>query len=118
MPPKKKVAAIVKIALNAGAATPAPPVGTAEPESDGRSRIPSPDETAEAGDDDGEETAAATPAAPAPSDGGGSRPIYKKWWFWAGIGAVAIGTTAIVIATTGDDGSSAPDAHFPVRSAF
>ncbi|MCC6993639.1 MAG: hypothetical protein IT370_03315 [Deltaproteobacteria bacterium] len=96
----------------------APPVGTAEPESDGRSRIPSPDETAEAGDDDGEETAAATPAAPAPSDGGGSRPIYKKWWFWAGIGAVAIGTTAIVIATTGDDGSSAPDAHFPVRSAF
>ena len=29
MPPKKKVAAIVKEALNAGAATPAPPVGTA-----------------------------------------------------------------------------------------
>lgn len=29
MPPKKKVAAIVKIALNAGQASPAPPVGTA-----------------------------------------------------------------------------------------
>jgi large subunit ribosomal protein L11 len=29
MAPKKKVAAIVKIAINAGAATPAPPVGTA-----------------------------------------------------------------------------------------
>lgn len=29
MPPKKKVANIVKIALNAGSATPAPPVGTA-----------------------------------------------------------------------------------------
>ena len=29
MPPKKKIAAIVKIAINAGAATPAPPVGTA-----------------------------------------------------------------------------------------
>ena len=29
MPPKKKVAAIVKVAPNAGAATPAPPVGTA-----------------------------------------------------------------------------------------
>ena len=29
MPPKKKVAALVKIALKAGAATPAPPVGTA-----------------------------------------------------------------------------------------
>lgn len=29
MPPKKKVSAVVKIALQAGAATPAPPVGTA-----------------------------------------------------------------------------------------
>ena len=29
MPPRKKVAALVKVALNAGAATPAPPVGTA-----------------------------------------------------------------------------------------
>ena len=29
MPPKKKVAAVVKIALNAGSAPPAPPVGTA-----------------------------------------------------------------------------------------
>jgi large subunit ribosomal protein L11 len=29
MPPKKKVAALVKVALKAGAATPAPPVGTA-----------------------------------------------------------------------------------------
>ena len=29
MPPKKKVAALVKVALNAASATPAPPVGTA-----------------------------------------------------------------------------------------
>ena len=29
MPPKKKVAALVKVALNAGSATPAPPVGPA-----------------------------------------------------------------------------------------
>ena len=29
MPPRKKVAAVVKVQLNAGAATPAPPVGTA-----------------------------------------------------------------------------------------
>src|SRR4051812_6672749 len=29
MPPKKKIAALVKVALQAGAATPAPPVGTA-----------------------------------------------------------------------------------------
>src|SRR5690606_41672113 len=29
MPPKKKIAALVKVQLNAGSATPAPPVGTA-----------------------------------------------------------------------------------------
>src|SRR3954449_13204199 len=29
MPPKKKIAALVKVQLHAGAATPAPPVGTA-----------------------------------------------------------------------------------------
>ena len=29
MPPRKKIAAVVKVQLNAGAATPAPPVGTA-----------------------------------------------------------------------------------------
>src|SRR3546814_2844815 len=29
MPPKKKIAALVKVQLQAGAATPAPPVGTA-----------------------------------------------------------------------------------------
>ncbi|MGH3390429.1 MAG: 50S ribosomal protein L11 [Actinomadura sp.] len=29
MPPRKKIAALVKVQLNAGAATPAPPVGTA-----------------------------------------------------------------------------------------
>src|SRR3954468_16944215 len=29
MPPKKKIAALVKVQLNAGAATPAPPAGTA-----------------------------------------------------------------------------------------
>ena len=29
MPPRKKLAAVVKVQLNAGAATPAPPVGTA-----------------------------------------------------------------------------------------
>ncbi len=29
MAPKKKVAAVVKVAIQAGAATPAPPVGTA-----------------------------------------------------------------------------------------
>ena len=44
------------------------------------------------------------------SGGGGSRPIYKKWWFWAGIGAVAVGTAAVIVATSG--GGDTPDSHF------
>jgi ribosomal protein S20 len=39
------------------------------------------------------------PAAPEPADAG--QPIYKKWWFWTGVGAVVVaGTvTAILLAT-------------------
>ena len=94
----------------------APPVGTAEPEGDGRASIPSPDETAEAGDEADDE-ADTTPAAPAPRDGGGSRPIYKKWWFWAGIGAVAVGTVAIIAVSSGGS-ASAPDSHFGTTEVF
>jgi tetratricopeptide (TPR) repeat protein len=32
---------------------------------------------------------------------GTSRPMWKKWWFWTGLAAVAAGTTAIVLTTTG-----------------
>ena len=64
--------------------------------------------------------AAAEPAAPAPAASSSSssilvaqadasaspqsaRPIYKRWWFWAGIGAVAAGAViAGVIATRPD----------------
>lgn len=34
-------------------------------------------------------------------------PIYKKWWFWTGIGAAVIGGTAAVYATS--TSSRAPD---------
>jgi hypothetical protein len=30
-------------------------------------------------------------------------PIYKKWWFWAGAGVVAVGATALVIGASGSD---------------
>ena len=34
------------------------------------------------------------------------KPVYKKWWFWTGIGVVAIGGTAAIYASGG--GSSPP----------
>jgi hypothetical protein len=43
----------------------------------------------------------------APRDGA-SDPIYRRWWFWAGAGAVATGVlTAILVSTSG--GSAARD---------
>ncbi len=55
------------------------------------------------------------PEGPAP-EGSGKRPIYKKWWFWAGIGAVAVGAT--VLAVTASGGNSDPDTHFPRKELF
>ncbi len=52
--------------------------------------------------------------APGPMDSpsdGGSRPIYKKWWFWTAIGVVAVGATVAVVAVS-SGGESAPDADF------
>ena len=46
------------------------------------------------------------PGSQTGTGGGGGRPIYKKWWFWAGIGAVAAGTVAIVVVMSGDEGVS------------
>jgi tetratricopeptide (TPR) repeat protein len=35
------------------------------------------------------------------------KPVYKKWWFWTGIGVAAVGGTAAIYAT--QSGSSPPD---------
>jgi tetratricopeptide (TPR) repeat protein len=52
---------------------------------------------------------ASAPASPTglaiATDGGRAAPdarppaIYKRWWFWAGVGALAVGATAVAIAT-------------------
>lgn len=43
------------------------------------------------------------------------RPIYKRWWFWAGVGAVVVGS-AVVVASSGSS-SGAPSTslgHQPI----
>jgi tetratricopeptide (TPR) repeat protein len=37
---------------------------------------------------------------------GPDKPVYKKWWFWTGIGVVAAGGTAVFLTSSG--GSSPP----------
>ncbi|HEY5950049.1 MAG TPA: tetratricopeptide repeat protein [Kofleriaceae bacterium] len=37
---------------------------------------------------------------------GEDKPVYKKWWFWTGVGVVAIGGSAAIYASGG--GSSPP----------
>jgi len=73
-----------------------------------RPTIPSPADAA--GASDAGEDGRTPPPGRVDSGGGGSRPIYRKWWFWAGIGAVAVGTAAVIVATSG--GGDTPDSHF------
>jgi hypothetical protein len=44
-------------------------------------------------------------AQPGPSQG--DAPIYKKWWFWTGIGAVVV--TTVIVAVVLSSGTSRPD---------
>ncbi|MCC7000353.1 MAG: tetratricopeptide repeat protein [Deltaproteobacteria bacterium] len=55
-------------------------------------------------------TAAEQGKSPRPHDPGRRRPVYKRWWFWAGVGAVAVGATAFALVRS--DGSNEPDTHF------
>lgn len=62
-------------------------------------------------------------AAPAPADAPlivpaaapDNAPFYQKWWFWTAVGAAAVTTVAILIATSG---SSAPRTDFGNMPAF
>ncbi|HVU49781.1 MAG TPA: tetratricopeptide repeat protein [Polyangia bacterium] len=67
-------------------------------------------------------TTAASSASPgadltAKPEGGGSAPIYKQWWFWAGAGAVVVGAVVIaVLATSGS--ASAPSSPLGNKKVF
>jgi len=55
----------------------------------------------------------APPLAPAPAPDNG--PFYTKWWFWTAVGAAAVTTMAILIATSG---SGPPKTDFGNMPAF
>ncbi|MCC6999080.1 MAG: tetratricopeptide repeat protein [Deltaproteobacteria bacterium] len=40
--------------------------------------------------------------------GDGPKPIYKKWWFWTAIGAVAVGATVAVVVLAGGSEEVSP----------
>jgi len=91
-------------------ATEKPPNETKNPDAR-RVEIPPPEVVARAAPEP-------TPGpAPAPADQPArGRPIYKRWWFWAGVGAVAVGAVAIVTMTGG--GEPAPDSHFGTHRIY
>ena len=79
----------------------------------GVTRLPTP-AAAAAQSDVGKEVAS-SPPAPVDRPRAG-RPIYKRWWFWAGVGAIAVGTVAVVVATSG--GAGAPASDYPTAEVF
>ncbi len=105
---------------------PQKPTGTARgtttttpPDETGDPVIVGPDKVAEGSDTGIENQTAPTDVdLTARSDGGSAKPIYKKWWFWAGIGAVAAGTAAVVVMSSGGGGVSVPDSHFGNEKIF
>ncbi len=90
-----------------------PPPGDGDKD---HAKIPGPDKVAN-GSKDGKDIQ--TPPAPGLVDNGGeSKPIYKKWWFWTGIGAVAVGAVVVVVATSGNKTASPPSATFGNTAVF
>jgi tetratricopeptide (TPR) repeat protein len=57
-------------------------------------------------------------AAPAKEDAASS-PMYEKWWFWTGVGAVVVAGTVTAIALTSSGGGTAnPSSTLGARSVF
>lgn len=45
---------------------------------------------------------------PAPAD---TRPLYKRWWFWAAVGVIAVGTVTAVAVVASQRNTSCPSGH-------
>ncbi|MCC6993373.1 MAG: hypothetical protein IT370_01975 [Deltaproteobacteria bacterium] len=100
----------------------APPDGTVAPEVPSgrmkpasRSQIPSPASAATNAAGQAPRGPRGNPQAARtgtrPRSRAGTRPLYRRWWFWAGVGVVAVGAAAAV-AVSADDGDGLPSSHF------
>ena len=45
---------------------------------------------------------------PAPAD---TRPLYKRWWFWAAVGVIAVGTVTAIAVGASQRNTSCPSGH-------
>lgn len=89
-----------------------PPNDSVPPGGVPMAKIPSPDKVAAASPPAGADPLAHTD----PSSS--SRPIYKKWWFWAGVGAVAVGAAVTVVALSSGGTASAPGTDLGNHNVF
>jgi len=71
--------------------------------------IPSPVEAAELG--------AQADGAPAPAPADGPRPLYKRWWVWAGVGVVLVAATTVLVLTM-DGGGGPPSSELGSHKVF
>ncbi len=98
---------------------PSPPPGSATTAPGASSdtppiKVPSP-EVAAAQTDPG----ATGPVSPPADQPARNKPIYKKWWFWTGIVAVAAGATVIALTAGGSDGiSNQPTTDYGTMKVF
>jgi tetratricopeptide (TPR) repeat protein len=57
----------------------------------------------------GQQGSADSPLMVAVEAADGGTPIYGKWWFWAGLGGLALASAAVVLVLAGGGGDNPPD---------
>jgi hypothetical protein len=81
----------------------------AQADGQGSNKAPAPPPAPDPGAGPGPMVVVAPPLAPGPASpvSDETKPIYAKWWFWTGLGVVALGAAAILVfAAKGSDNGS------------
>lgn len=52
-----------------------------------------------------------------PADDSSAPPIYKRWWFWTGVGALLAGAAVVAVAVTAGGGASPYQGNFDPGTA-
>lgn len=112
----RQLEAAVQKQAQATSASPTAPVSPDGPEKNAKPpRLPTP-----------AEAVARLPQRPAPSaitaplaEPRDSPPIYKRWWFWVGVGVLAAGASTAAVIASGDDAPPGSDlGNYPVLGGF